>query len=65
MSTSARGFASMDDKKQHDIASRGGSASSGNNKKDSQNASGADMKAAANQPIETKARGGASSTRNR
>lgn len=37
--TSARGFASMDPKKQREIASRGGSASGGNFKNDRQKAS--------------------------
>jgi len=37
--TSARGFASMDPKKQREIASRGGSASGGNFKNDREKAS--------------------------
>lgn len=37
--TAARGFASMDPKKQREIASRGGSASGGNFKNDREKAS--------------------------
>jgi general stress protein YciG len=58
MGTDDRGFASMDNKKQRDIASKGGSASGGNFKNDPQRASEAGKKGAAAQPTEAKARGG-------
>lgn len=43
-STSKRGFASMDDKKQREIASMGGKASGGNFKNDPERASAAGKK---------------------
>lgn len=64
MSTSNRGFASMDDKKQEEIASKGGSASGGNFKNDPARASEAGKKGAQAQPTEAKAEGGRNSHRN-
>lgn len=63
MSTSDRGFASMDDKKQREIASKGGQASGGNFKNDKEKASEAGKKGAAAQPTEAKAKGGHNSHR--
>lgn len=63
MSTSDRGFASMDDKKQRDIASKGGQASEGNFNKDKEKASEAGKKGAAAQSTEAKAKGGHNSHR--
>jgi general stress protein YciG len=65
MATSNRGFASMDSDKQREIASKGGSASSGNFKNDPQRASMAGKKGAAAQPTEAKQRGGQNSHRSR
>lgn len=62
--TSNRGFASMDDNKQREIASMGGSASGGNFKNDPQRASEAGKKGAAAQPTEAKRRGGENSHKN-
>lgn len=62
--TSNRGFASMDEDKQREIASKGGKASGGNFKNDRQKASEAGKKGAENQPIEAKRRGGENSHRN-
>jgi len=62
-STSGRGFASMDDKKQREIASKGGRASGGNFKNDPQRASEAGKKGAEAQPREAKAEGGRHSHR--
>ena len=62
-STSNRGFASMDDKKQREIASKGGRASGGNFKNDPERASEAGKKGAAAQPREAKAEGGRHSHR--
>jgi len=59
--TSNRGFASMDESKQKEIASKGGQASGGNFKNDRQRASEAGKKGAENQPTEAKARGGQNS----
>jgi len=59
--TSNRGFASMDENKQREIASKGGSASGGNFKNDPERASKAGKKGAENQPTEAKARGGQNS----
>jgi len=59
-----RGFASMDEDKQKDIASKGGKASSGNFKNDPQRASEAGKKGAQAQPTEAKQRGGQNSHRN-
>ena len=61
---SNRGFASMDDQKQRDIASKGGSASGGNFKNDPQRASEAGKKGAEAQPTEAKRRGGEHSHNN-
>lgn len=61
--TSNRGFASMDDKKQHEIASKGGQASGGNFANDPQRASEAGKKGAAAQPREAKVKGGENSHR--
>lgn len=65
MSTSDRGFASMDSKKQKEIASKGGHASSGNFAHDKTKASEAGKKGAAAQPTEAKAKGGQNSHTNR
>ncbi|MBX4201579.1 general stress protein [Candidatus Saccharibacteria bacterium] len=59
--TSNRGFASMDDDKQREIASKGGKASGGNFANDPQKASEAGRKGAQNQPTEAKRRGGENS----
>lgn len=64
MATSNRGFASMDEDKQREIASKGGKASGGNFKNDRQRASEAGKKGAAAQPEEAKRRGGENSHRN-
>lgn len=64
MSKSDRGFASMDDKKQREIASKGGQSSSGNFAQDKEKASEAGKKGAAAQPTEAKAKGGRNSHRN-
>lgn len=65
MSTSDRGFASMDAEKQKDIASKGGQASTGNFAHDKNKASEAGKKGAAAQPTEAKAKGGQNSHKNR
>lgn len=62
--TGKQGFASMDDDKQRDIASKGGSASGGNFAKDPQRASDAGKKGAEAQPTEAKRRGGENSHKN-
>ncbi len=62
--TSARGFASMDEHKQRDIARKGGQASGGNFKHDAERASREGRKGAEAQPIEAKRRGGQHSHRN-
>jgi uncharacterized protein len=62
--TSNRGFASMDDSKQREIASKGGKASGGNFKNDRERASKAGKKGAEAQSTEDKARGGRNSHRN-
>lgn len=64
MPTNNRGFASMDESKQKDIASKGGQASGGNFKNDSSRASAAGKKGAAAQPTEAKAEGGRNSHQN-
>lgn len=61
---SNRGFASMDEQKQRDIASKGGQNSGGNFANDPQRASAAGRKGAANQPVEAKREGGKNSHRN-
>ena len=61
--TSTRGFASMDPKKQREIASKGGRASGGNFKNDPERASEAGKKGAEAQPREAKAEGGRNSHR--
>lgn len=55
--TSNRGFASMDDEQQREIASKGGKASAGQNL-DNADRSEAGRKGAAAQPTEAKAKGG-------
>jgi len=65
MATSNRGFASMDEGKQKEIASKGGRASGGNFANDRQRASAAGKKGAAAQSTEAKRRGGENSHRNR
>lgn len=64
MANGNRGFASMDEGKQREIASMGGKASGGNFKNDPQRAREAGKKGAANQPTEAKQRGGQNSHRN-
>lgn len=64
MGNSNRGFASMDEDKQREIASKGGKASSGKFEKGSQRASDAGRKGAEAQPIEAKRKGGENSHRN-
>lgn len=64
MATDDRGFASMDDEKQREIASKGGKASGGNFANDRQRASEAGKKGAKAQPTEAKAEGGRNSHRN-
>jgi general stress protein YciG len=59
--TSNRGFASMDDSKQREIASKGGKASGGNFANDRQKASEAGKKGAEAQSIADKAKGGRNS----
>lgn len=54
----------MDEKKQRDIASKGGQASGGNFANDKAKASEAGKKGAAAQPTEAKARGGRNSHTN-
>jgi general stress protein YciG len=61
MSTDDRGFASMDEQKQKNIASKGGQASGGNFKNDTQRASEAGKKGAESQPTEAKRKGGENS----
>jgi general stress protein YciG len=58
MATQDRGFASMDEDKQREIASKGGKASSGNFANDRKKASEAGKKGAENQPKEAKRLGG-------
>ncbi len=62
--TSNRGFASMDESKQREIAKKGGSASGGNFKNDPQRASEAGKKGAQAEPLEAKRHGGENSHRN-
>lgn len=61
MGTQDRGFASMDEDKQREIASKGGSASGGNFKNDTRRASEAGRKGAAAQPRKAKVEGGKNS----
>jgi uncharacterized protein len=63
MATEDRGFASMSDSKQREIASKGGKASGGNFKNDPQRASEAGKKGAQAQSTEAKAKGGRNSRR--
>lgn len=63
MAQDNRGFASMDEDKQREIASKGGQASGGNFKNDPQRASEAGKKGAEAQPTEAKRRGGENSHR--
>lgn len=63
MAISDRGFASMDEDKQRDIASRGGSASGGNFKYNRKRASIAGKKGARAQSTAAKAKGGRNSHR--
>ena len=65
MTTDNRGFASMNENRQKEIASMGGKASSGNFANDRKRASEAGKKGAQSQPIEAKRRGGENSHRNR
>lgn len=65
MAHSNRGFASMDEDKQREIASMGGQASGGNFANNPKRASEAGKKGAAAQPLEAKRRGGENSHRNR
>lgn len=58
MATDTRGFASMDQNKQREIASKGGKASGGNFANDRKKASEAGKKGAAAQPMEAKRAGG-------
>jgi uncharacterized protein len=62
--TSNRGFASMDDDKQREIASKGGKASGGNFKNDREKASSAGKKGAEAQSTDAKRRGGENSHKN-
>jgi general stress protein YciG len=62
--TSNRGFASMDEDKQKEIASKGGKASGGNFKNDPAKASEAGKKGAEHQSTEAKRKGGENSHRN-
>ena len=62
--TSNRGFASMDEDKQREIASKGGKASGGNFANDPQRASEAGKKGARAEPVEAKRRGGENSHKN-
>lgn len=64
MSTDNRGFESMDEDKQREIASKGGKASGGNFANDRKKASEAGKKGAEAQPREAKAEGGRNSHRN-
>lgn len=64
MATSDRGFASMNEDKQREIASKGGKSSGGNFKNDTQRASKAGQKGTKAQSTEAKAKGGANSRRN-
>ena len=64
MSRGNRGFASMDEDTQRAIASKGGKMSGENFANDPLRASVAGRKAAANQSIEAKRRGGQHSHRN-
>ena len=61
--TSRRGFASMDEDKQREIASKGGRASGGNFANDPRRASEAGKKGARAQPREAKVEGGRNSHR--
>jgi general stress protein YciG len=63
MATSDRGFASMDEDKQREIASKGGKASGGNFANDRKRASEAGKKGGESQPREAKAEGGRNSHR--
>ena len=62
---SNRGFASMDEDKQREIASLGGQSSGGNFKKNPKRASKEGKKGAAAQPTEAKRRGGQNSHQNK
>ena len=61
MTASDQGFASMDDDKQRDIASKGGTESGGNFKNNKKRASEAGRKGAAAQSKADKAKGGRNS----
>jgi general stress protein YciG len=61
MATDDRGFASMDEDKQREIASKGGKASGGNFANDPKRASEAGKKGAEAQPTEAKRKGGENS----
>ncbi|MGH7237438.1 MAG: KGG domain-containing protein [Candidatus Saccharimonadales bacterium] len=58
MATDDRGFASMDEDKQREIASKGGKASGGNFANDREKAGKAGKKGAENQPTPAKRKGG-------
>ena len=62
--TSSRGFASMDEDKQREIARKGGEASSGKFGEGKNDPSEAGKKGAQNQPREAKAEGGRNSHKN-
>lgn len=62
--TSNRGFASMDEDKQREIASKGGSASGGNFARDPKRASEAGKKGAKAESTDAKRRGGENSHKN-
>jgi general stress protein YciG len=64
MGTENRGFASMDESKKREIASKGGKESGGNFKNDTNRASEAGKKGARAQSTEAKAKGGHNSHRN-
>ena len=64
MGTEDRGFASMDESKQREIASKGGKSSGGSTARNtSAKLSAAGKKGAAAQPAEAKAKGGRNSHR--
>ncbi|HEY8998783.1 MAG TPA: general stress protein [Candidatus Saccharimonadales bacterium] len=62
--TSSRGFASMDEDKQKEIASKGGQMSGGNFKNDREKASEAGKKGAEHQSTDAKRKGGEHSHQN-
>lgn len=64
MAKGNQGFASMNEEKQREIASKGGKSSGGNFANDPERASEAGKKGAAAEPTEAKRRGGQNSHRN-